>query len=405
MGKTQVLSIGTAVPAFRSSQAQTASFLKEVARHSLAGSADPATLDTDIRRACVMIDHISHRSAIHHRHSVLSDYLGGPEEFRFFPRNWSLSPFPSTGQRMQVYQREALPLARSAAERCLEQAKAVAREAITHLVVVSCTGFFAPGLDVLLVRALGLRGDVQRQIIGFMGCYAAFNALRAADSICQAQPDAVVLVVCVELCSLHYQREMNMDNIVANTLFADGAAAVLLSGRAGAQGCLSLIDSESQLAADDSQQQMTWTVTDTGFQMALSSEIPESLRRCVGSFVDTLLQRNQITRAAVDFWAIHPGGRRIVDGLRAELALSSEDTAASCEVLAEHGNMSSATVLFVLERCLRQGPPRGALGVAMAFGPGLTLESMLFRVEGAGRSAQVARAAPTREERCPAPTM
>ncbi len=373
MREVSIQAIGTAVPAYSAAQSDAAEFFKKVA------SAMPAdaTRTANGHRSTSAIDRLYKHSAIKSRSSVLADYTREPSEFSFFPRNWSLSPSPSTAARMEIYRQEAPPLARAAIEGCIEAA-CVPRRSITHLVVVTCTGFFAPGLDILLVKELGLRPDVERQIIGFMGCYAAFNGLRAAHAICRADPEAVALVVCVELCSLHFQPEVTMDNLVANCLFADGAAAVLVASGAGAPGRVFLVDSCTMLDGD-SLDQMTWTVTDTGFQMTLGPEVPETLRGSVGGFLDTLLGRNGLTLADVDFWAIHPGGRRIVEAVRDELGLSNEDVAPSFETLAAHGNMSSPTILFVLDRCLARKPKAGAMGVAMAFGPGLTLESYLLR--------------------------
>jgi predicted naringenin-chalcone synthase len=279
---------------------------------------------------------------------------------------------------MELYRREAPRLACRAAERCLAGVEGFAREAVTHLIVVSCTGFFAPGLDAHLVGALELRPDVHRLTVGFMGCHAAFNALRAADAICRANDDAHVLIVCVELCTIHFQRDPTLNDIVANSLFSDGAAAFLITRRP-ARGVLELLDSTSRLDTT-SADQMSWTITDTGFRMMLGSEVPRTLMERVGPFVDELLGRGGWRRADVGFWAIHHGGRRIVEVVRDRLALSDAEAAPSFEVLAEHGNMSSPTIAFVLDRALRRRPDPGTLGVALAFGPGLTLESALLRV-------------------------
>jgi predicted naringenin-chalcone synthase len=256
----------------------------------------------------------------------------------------------------------------------------VPRASISHLIVVTCTGFFAPGVDAALVHDLGLRRDVQRTVIGFMGCYAAFNALRMASTICNADPEAVVLVVCVELCSIHFQREFSMNNVVANCLFSDGAGAALVTSEpeGAARGVLELVDSHTCIEVD-SETQMTWTISDSGFRMALAPEVPDTLRRGIDPFVATLLGKAGVRRTDVRFWAVHPGGRRIVEAVRDELDLAEEDVAPSFEVLGECGNMSSPTILFVLERCLARRRAPGSLGVALAFGPGLTLESLLVR--------------------------
>jgi predicted naringenin-chalcone synthase len=337
------------------------------------------TPEAGARRAQGAIDRVYAASAIRSRQSVVPDYGTGPDGFTLYPPNWRLEPTPSTAARMAVYRREAPPLARRAAERCLEAVTDVKRGAVSHLVVVSCTGFFAPGLDTVLVRDLGLRRDVRRTMIGFMGCCAAFNGLRAADAICRAEANAAVLVVCVELCTIHFQHALTMNNIVANSLFADGAAAVLVTDGASRRGALELLDSHSVLA-EDSADHMTWTVTDTGFQMFLAAQVPDTLRAGIEPFVDALLERNGVRRDDVGFWAIHPGGRRIVEVAQERLGLRPPEVEPSFEVLAEHGNMSSPTVLFVLERALARRPPAGSLGVALAFGPGVTFESALVRV-------------------------
>jgi predicted naringenin-chalcone synthase len=384
MREATIQAIGTALPRYRGRQSDAAEFFKKVAEAAVAGEAAPGNggggaRRGDARAAHAAIDRIYRRSAIESRQSVLEDYLREPADFSFFPRNWALHPSPSTGARMELYKSEAPPLARAAAERCLSRAPHVDRRAITHLIVVTCTGFFAPGLDIVLARELGLRPDVQRQIIGFMGCYGAFNGLRAARAVCRSEPDAVALVVCVELCTIHFQQELTMDNFVANCLFSDGAAAALVTSGERGPGVLELVDSYT-LVEDDSLDQMTWTVTDTGFRMTLTAEVPETLRARAGPFVETLLARNGCTLRDVGFWAVHPGGRRIVEAVQERLDLPDDAVAPSYGVLADHGNMSSPTILFVLDRCLERRPPPGAIGVAMAFGPGLTLESFLVRV-------------------------
>jgi predicted naringenin-chalcone synthase len=373
MRRTYVQAIGTAVPRHRASQSDVAEWAMRVA----SARCDD---EREGRRAAGVVERVYKASAIRRRCSVVPDFTAGPEAFGFFPNNWRLDPEPSTAARMEVYRREAPALAREAAEACLARAPHVPRSAVTHLVVVTCTGFFAPGLDTLLVRDLGLRPDVQRTIVGFMGCYAAFNALRAADAICASDPEATALVVCVEICSIHYQAEFSMNNVVANCLFSDGAAAALVaSAPEGApRGAFEIVDSYTRIE-DDSEAQMTWSVSDTGFRMTLAPEVPDTLRRGVEPFVATLLGKSGLSRADVDFWAVHPGGRRIVEVVRDELALAESAVAPSFDVLGEYGNMSSPTVLFVLDRCLAHGPRPGALGVAVAFGPGLTLESMLVR--------------------------
>jgi alpha-pyrone synthase len=375
MTHTRVQAIGTAVPRYQASQEEVAAWARRVAHERCTDDAG-----RESRRGPSAIDRVYRSSAIRRRASVLPDFVADPSDFIFFPQNWRLDPSPSTAARMELYRSEAPALAREAAERCLAAAPHFSVGSVTHLVVVTCTGFFAPGLDTILVKELGLRPEVERLQVGFMGCYAAFPALRVADAICRSDAEAVVLVVCVELCSIHFQPEVTMENVVANCLFSDGAAAALLSSEpeGSSRGLVTIVDSHTRIE-EDSETQMTWTVTDTGFRMTLAAEVPDTLHRGIAPFVGTLLGRNGLSIEEVGFWAVHPGGRRIVEAVRDRLELSEGAVAPSFEVLGEHGNMSSPTVLFVLERCLSRRPASGATGVALAFGPGLTLESMLFR--------------------------
>lgn len=294
---------------------------------------------------------------------------------------------PTTAERMARYAAEAGPLAITAAERALARADVMATQ-ITHLVTCSCTGFATPGVDLELCRVLGLPADVARTHIGFMGCHGAFNALRAADAFAATTPAAVVLVVCVELCSLHFQYGAAADSIVANSIFADGAGAVV--GRsAAATDCRGwrLVDQASTILPDTADQ-MSWTIGDHGFEMTLSAEVPGSIAGPLPGLIDELLARHGLRRADVNHWAVHPGGPRVLAAVETALGLDPERLAVSRGVLAEHGNMSSGTILFVLEQLFGGGeePNRRSRGtaetcVAMAFGPGLTAELGIFRAD------------------------
>ncbi len=374
-----IRAIGTAVPRFRAPQTEVAAWAKRVALEQTGPVRKGESDSRDARWAQAAIERVYRSSAIQSRSSVVPDYVADPVDFTFYPPTWSLSPSPTTAERMELYRREAPPLALAAASACLDRAPEILRQDVTHVIVVTCTGFFAPGLDTLLVKDLGLRPDVERTVVGFMGCYAAFPALRAAAAACASRDDAVVLVVCVELCSIHFQNELTMDNVIANCLFSDGAAAVLVTAGRPATGRhgFRVIDSYSRIE-EDTETQMTWTVIDTGFQMTLSAEVPATLDRSIAPFANELLERNELTMSDVRFWAVHPGGRRIVDAVRDRLGLSDEDVAGSFDVLARCGNMSSPTILFVLEAALDRLRCAGEIGVALAFGPGLTLESMLL---------------------------
>lgn len=360
--KTRLLGLGTAVPGPAVPQPIIASFLSRVAR---AQPEAPARLPR-------YIDVLASRSGIETRHSVLSDYVAtDPEAFEFYPKNWALDPFPTTAQRMTVYREASVDLARSAGARALEDAR-VRPEDITHLVLTTCTGFFAPGPDVALQQSLGLSPDVQRMQIGFMGCYAGLNGLRAADQIVRSDPEAKVLQVSVELCTLHYQRTPTVEVMVPNILFADGAGAAVYAADGGGSEGLATVTATRSTIAPDTQGQMAWEVGDHGFVMTLDDAVPGTLEAQVGPFVDALARAGDTSRAETAGWAVHPGGRRIVEAVASGLNLDDDGVAPAFDVLRTVGNLSSATIFFVLDRALRRteaGPV-----MALGFGPGLTME-------------------------------
>ncbi len=314
-------------------------------------------------------------SGIEKRHSVVADYAKtDPAEFEFYPKNWALDPFPTTAARMQVFERESVALAEQAARRALAQGGFAPGE-VTHLVAATCTGFFAPGPDILLLERLGLRADVQRTVIGFMGCYAGFNAMKTAGQIVAADPAAVVLCLSVELCSLHFQKRPEFDLMIGNSLFADGAGAAVFAATGRARGLADLAASYGRVAPD-SLGGMSWHIGDTGFEMRLDPGVPKTLHQRAPAFAADLLARAGLTRGEVSRWGVHPGGRRIIEGVAEALALDAAQTRSSRAVLAACGNMSSATIFFVLAEEFAGGidSPLAALG----FGPGLTMEGAVF---------------------------
>jgi len=281
---------------------------------------------------------------------------------------------PSTGVRNAVYRREAPGLFAAAAADALARAGMTAAE-VTHVVTVSCTGFFAPGPDFRLVRDLGIPVTVERTHLGFMGCSAALPALRTAGHICAAQPEAVVLVVCAELCSLHLRASSDPDQIVAAAVFADGAAAAVVSATPGRTAGPRLeLDAFSTAITDDGESAMDWTIGDEGFRMVLTADVPRIVGREIRDAVRPTI--GDTAPDAVDAWAIHPGGRSVLDRVQSGLGLSDDAMSASREVLRAHGNMSSATVMFILQRLLADDAlADGATIVALGFGPGLTVET------------------------------
>ena len=295
-----------------------------------------------------------------------------------------------TGERMALYAEAAQALGRGALERALDQlGDDSTRERITDLVVASCTGYSAPGLDVLLSRDLGLPHDARRLVIGHMGCFGALAGLRACLAALRADPSAMAALLCVELTTLHFAPTLDPEVLTACALFGDAASAVVL-GSAGGNG-LGAGDSDRGTArpqlvdtycATDfaAAEQMTWRITDQGFVMGLSPRVPVALRRTAPGVVERLLTPHGLRTCDVTHWLVHPGGPSILEAVQRGLGLSAEQTALSWDVLRDHGNCSSATVLLILERLLRSGRARpGEWGVMMAFGPGLTLETCLWR--------------------------
>jgi predicted naringenin-chalcone synthase len=330
------------------------------------------------RRRAVTLDFLEKiyaSSGIAKRHSVLADYTkDSPADFEFYPPNWALEPFPTTAARMKVYERWSVDLAEQACRKALRESGAEPAE-VTHLVFATCTGLFAPGPDILLIGRLGLLPRVHRAVLGFMGCYAGFTGMRLAGQILGAEPEAVVLQVCVELCSLHFQKRALPDFIVANSLFADGASAAVYArpGRLN-RGLADLAATHSRVEKD-SLEHMSWRIGASGFEMRLDREVPARLKSAAPGFVAELLARAGFTRGE-NAWAIHPGGRKIVEEVQSSLGLTGSQVRASLEVLNSCGNMSSGTILFVLDRELRRGSrsPVAALG----FGPGLTMEGAVL---------------------------
>jgi predicted naringenin-chalcone synthase len=329
---------------------------------------------------------IYRNSGIETRHSVVHDLHPEAATRLFVEEDGTRRPTPGTGERNDVYAREARVLFENVARRLLEGDHGFEASDVTHVVTVSCTGFFAPGPDYHIVRALGLPGTTQRYHVGFMGCYAAFQGLRMADAFCRADPDAVVLVVAAELCSLHLQFSDDTDDLIAGAVFADGAGGALVSAREpqGSGAALEITAFHGDLVPEG-EGDMAWTIGDTGFRMKLSTYVPELIEANLAPVLGALLGRTGVAPEQVAWWAVHPGGRAIVDRVQETLELSDDQVAASRGVLRDFGNMSSPTVLFVLESMLsgRGGVPRGAPGdriFAMAFGPGLTIEAGMLRV-------------------------
>lgn len=357
-----ITSIATANPQFKISQQEVLDFM--VLAHQL--DKDEADKLRVLYRA----------TGIASRYSVIEDYQSLSVR-SFFPDNDSLEPFPSTKDRVELFQREAANLCSEAAGKALE---GVAIDEVTHLITVSCTGMYAPGIDIELVDKLGLNTHVERTGINFMGCYAAFNAIKVADAICTASENAKVLVVCVELCSIHFQKETVEDYMLANALFGDGAAALVMSSQPGRGINLKTSAFFNDLHRNG-HEYMAWKIGDFGFEMRLSSYVPDVIESGVNQLIKKLISKSGISK--FDYFAVHPGGKKILKVIEKELNIDKKHNQAAHDVLTAYGNMSSPTILFVLKRILDQlkTDDDGKTILALAFGPGLTLESMLLTIE------------------------
>jgi len=361
-----LLAIGTALPPYKLAQA-------EIAELVCAGfHLSPA--EKRVLKA------VYRASGIKFRSSVLSDYYKAPGQFEFFP-NEPEALFPSTAARMQLYKNNAFNLALAAIENCLAKLDGLDRNEITHLITVSCTGMYAPGIDIELVQHLKLRSSTKRTTINFMGCYGAFNGLKVADSICKADPQAKVLLVCVELCTIHFQRKMDLDNLISNAIFADGAAAAFIQAQPPRDKKHFRFEDFYCDLLPQTSQEMAWEIADSGFDIVLSSYVPEAIHSGIAAFADRLLAHSQLKMADLDFFAIHPGGIKILQACEQALNINKEQNKYAYEVLRNHGNMSSATILFVLQELwsdLKQTDHDKNI-FCCAFGPGLTLESMVLK--------------------------
>lgn len=362
MTTAHINAIGTAVPPHQVHEAFVG-FVRQTLR-------DP--------KAARLFDRMAGLAGIEQRYSYLDPEVLPDGQITDRDRFYGLGEWPSTGERMARYEARAPQLAVQAIAGLGAEA---ACGQVTHLIVVSCTGFIAPGLDQRIAELTGMSPSVERTVIGFMGCYAAVNGLRLAHHIIRSEPDARVMVVTVELCTLHFQRTQDLGRLLSMLLFGDGAAAAIVS--AEPRG-IALTDFRSATIAG-SAEAITWRIGDQGFDMHLDGQVP-------GFIAGALRQERQRHDGAgllrgqqpddIALWAVHAGGRTILDAVERALDLATDALQPSREVLRRFGNMSSATLMFVLRAMLASGTtrPDGANGLAMAFGPGLAAESFRFRL-------------------------
>jgi predicted naringenin-chalcone synthase len=365
----KITSLGTAVPAYQHLQHHILQFAKRV----------HATDEKSHR----VIEFLYKQSGINSRYSVLPDYSAPEQEWQFYYNSPTLEPFPNLEKRMDCYHEHAAPLSMAAIQQCLGSHTQPAE--ITHLITVSCTGMSAPGLDLQLAELLNLSPNIFRTSVNFMGCYAAIHAMQIADAICNSNQQAKVLIVCTELCTLHFQKAATEDNITATLLFADGSAAALVEASHVEKKGFELQQFYSHVASKG-KNDMSWKLSSSGFLMQLSGYVPALLKHDFEPLVKAALQKAKLEQAGITHWCIHPGGKKILEAVSQSLSLPPQALDYSYQVLRQYGNMSSATILFVLAHIQQSlmtqvSTAMPAVVFGAAFGPGLTLETFIARYD------------------------
>jgi predicted naringenin-chalcone synthase len=357
---SKIINIGTAVPPYKHNQEDILHFMQQV----YAGDV------TEQRK----MKFLYHHSGIRKRHSVIADYNRLPKDWKFYPQTENLEPFPSLEQRMALYNKHAAPLSVDAIRNCIDNN--ISSADITHLITVSCTGMSAPGLDLQIMDLMDLPNTIYRTSINFMGCYAAIHALKIADAICRNEEKANVIIVCTELCTLHFQREATMDNIASSMLFGDGSAAVLVTHSNNALAGLQLQNFYAEVIPKG-RKDMAWELSSSGFLMTLSGYIPDLIEEDFEQLVYRALKADGMAKQEITQWCIHPGGKRILESVSKSLHLEHDALKHSYNILDNFGNMSSPTILFVLKDILDAQPQKGEKILGAAFGPGLTMETFV----------------------------
>jgi predicted naringenin-chalcone synthase len=319
-----------------------------------------------------------HQSAIKARYSVIPDYSLNANEWQFYPASENLEPFPNLELRMEWYNKTAAPLSVNAIEKCIEHK--INKEEITHLITVSCTGMSAPGLDLQIMEDMNLPVNIFRTSVNFMGCYAAIHAMKLADAFCKNDKSARVLIVCTELCTLHFQKENTIDNIASGLLFGDGAAAILMTHDDFNLNGFTIKSFYSEVGFNG-KEHMSWELSSSGFLMKLSGYVPELIEQDFNRLLNNALEKAKVNKEDISHWCIHPGGKRVLTSIEKSAGISAENLHNSYRVLNDYGNMSSPTILFVLKEIMdslkiEKQMPINIFGAA--FGPGLTMETFIL---------------------------
>lgn len=357
-----IISIGTALPANCHPQNEILHFMQKAYKLD----------ETEARKLAFLYRH----SDIKQRYSVMQDFSKSEDEWEFVQGNGHSNP--TLNDRMKIFHQHALSLSVNAINNCINNV--IDATQITHLITVSCTGMSAPGLDLEVAEALNLSPNVFRTSVNFMGCYAAIHALKIARMICDSTANANVVIVCTELCTIHFQQKYTPDNAASSLLFADGSAAVLVSNSIASAQSLKLNSFYSEVAYKG-KKDMSWQLSNDGFLMTLSAYIPQLIKEDINCFAQKALQAANIKQDDITHWCIHPGGKKILEVIQKKLGLTDQHLSYSKDVLSKFGNMSSPTILFILKQMWEDlnGAPANVFGVA--FGPGLTMETFIASKE------------------------
>ncbi len=360
---SKIVSIATNVPAYRHEQNDICLFADKIYH----------TDETESRKYKYLYMH----SGIQTRYSVIPDYTSLPGERQFFSKTDDLEPFPDMEKRMQWFSDHAAGISIKTIEECIKGKISTAE--ITHLITVSCTGMSAPGLDLEIMEKMDLPRNIFRTSVNFMGCYAAIHALKLADSICRSSQQANVIIVCTEFCTLHIQKENIIDNITSTILFGDGCAAVLIQKKESPLKGITLNHFFSQVAFKG-KSDMSWKLASSGFLLTLSGYVPDLIKEDFNALLSKALEHAGVSKDEITYWCIHPGGKKILEAIEKSISLPANSLHHSYETLKNYGNMSSPTILFVLQKIFEElinEQQQTAKIFGAAFGPGLTMETFI----------------------------
>ncbi len=365
---SKIISIATGVPPYQHHQNEIFKFADTIYSKD----------ETDSRK----LKFLYRQSGIDTRYSVLPDYSAAADDRQFYSKCKNLEPFPDLEKRMEWYADNAAMLSVKTINDCI--ADKIESSEITHLITVSCTGMSAPGLDLEIMEAMNLPPNIFRTSINFMGCYAAIHALKLADALCNNNKSANIIIVCTEFCTLHFQKENLIDNITATLLFADGCAAVLLQHNDAVEKGIKINNFFSEVAFKG-KKDMSWKLSSKGFLMSLTGYVPDLVKTDFNILLNKALQHSQLKIEDISHWCIHPGGKKILEAIEQSTGIKPQQLQSSYDVLREYGNMSSPTVLFVLQKILqdlesKEQEERQTI-FAAAFGPGLTMETFIATYE------------------------